>query len=135
MTSTKTSQLNVDRCCKDILTLDDEIVTVVIADALGQIVAMDWKKEYVPWENHGVEARKEFESIEGKLGAWMQIIIGLAAQTESLIGSFERATFIHKQFQLVLVPLSSKKNCFGLMLRRSANVDHVISKVKEIILG
>ena len=69
------SEQTVNHYCKDLLNVDDQIVCVTNADDNGGIVALDWKKGRVPWENNGIGPMQEFESIESKLGAWMQIIL------------------------------------------------------------
>ncbi|MDA4130239.1 MAG: hypothetical protein OK457_05675 [Thaumarchaeota archaeon] len=127
--------LQASRYCKDLLNLDSEILCVTIANDDGDIVAIDWKKGRVPWENNGVKAMQQFEEIQSKLGAWMQIITGLAGQTEPLVGGFERASFIHKNFQLVLLGPKLNGYAIGVLLARSANIDHVVSKIKEITGG
>jgi hypothetical protein len=119
--------------CKDILNCDEQILCVTISDSQGVITSMDWKRGKVPWEDNGIEAKRLFDEIESKLGLWTQIILGLAAQTAPLIGTFERATFVHKKYQLVLVGSESESSTIGLMLSRSASVEHVISKVRDLI--
>jgi hypothetical protein len=125
--------LKASHYCKDILNLDEQIYCVTISDAKGGITSIDWKREKVPWEGNGIEAKKTFEDIQTKLGLWGQIILGLAEQTAPLIGTFERATFVHKKYQLVLLGSETGSSTIGLMLSRSANVEHVISQVKDLV--
>ena len=125
--------LRADHYCRDLLNMDDQILTVVVVDEHGRILAMDWRDGKVPWEGQGIEASKSFEAIQENLGLWMKVVIGLAEQTSPLIGAVERATFVHRKFQLVLFGSPSTKNAIGLMLGRSANVDHIASKVREIL--
>jgi len=63
----------------------------------------------------------------------MKVILGLAGETSLLIGAFERASFVHKNFQLILFGSPSQNSAMGLMLSRSANVEHIANKVKEIL--
>jgi hypothetical protein len=126
------STLRATHLCKDLLNVDEQVLCVMISDVKGGILAIDWKKGKVPWEGNGVESMKLFEDIESKLGMWTQIILGLASQTAPLIGSFERASFVHKNFQLVLLGSIGQDSSIGLMLNRSASVEHVISKVREM---
>jgi hypothetical protein len=118
--------------CRDLLEVDDLIVCALIVNSEGQILGIDWKKDKVPWETQGRESMQQFEVIENKLGTWMQIILGLATETSALIGSFERATFVHKNFQLVMLR-SSGEQLVGVMMTRSANTEHVVSKIREIL--
>jgi hypothetical protein len=127
------TQLNAHHYCEDLLRLDDQILTVAIFDQRGEILAIDWKKDKVPWEGSGINAMNQFEEISKKLGVWVKLILGLAEQTTPLIGGIERVSFTHRKFQLVLLSSPSQENDIGLMLTRSANIDHLAIKIKELI--
>jgi hypothetical protein len=125
--------LKATHLCKDLLNLDDQVLCIMISDVKGDLIAIDWKKGRVPWELNGVESMKLFEDVESKLGTWTQIILGLASQTSPLIGSFERASFVHKNYQLVLLGALREDYSIGVMVSRSTNVEHLIGKVKDLI--
>ena len=126
------STLKASHICNDLLNVDDQVLCVMISDVKGEIVAIDWKKGRVPWEVNGVKAMEIFEDVESKLGMWTQIILGLASQTAPLLGSFERASFVHTKYQLVLLGSLNQANSIGLMVSRSTNIEHIISKVKDL---
>lgn len=126
-------RVGASRFCKDLLNTDDTIVCAVISDDQGNVIGLDWKRGRVPWENGDTNVDKQFSNIiEEKLGTWMQIILSLASQTAPVIGTFERASFIHRDFQLVMLGPSLDNKVIGIMISRSANTEHVVSKVREI---
>lgn len=127
------TKLNASYYCKDLLELDDQILAVVVIDENGEILAEDWKADRVPWETQGLEARKIFDGIERKLGVWMKLILSLARETAPLIGGIERAEFVHKKYQLVIIGLPSMGNDIGLMLTRSADLEHINNLIKEML--
>lgn len=131
--NTRTSQLKSSRYCKDLLDLDEAIVCAVMVNESGQLEGIDWKKAKVPWETGDIKASEQFSKIiEEKLGTWMQIILSLSSETSPLIGGFERASFVHKNYQLVMLSSNSSK-IVGIMVMRSADAEHIASKVKEIV--
>ncbi len=131
--SYKISETQAMRYCEDLLSVDEQIVAVAIVDPAGELLGLDWKRERVPWEGQSFEQRKEFESIQGKLGAWVKIILSLSEETAPLIGRLERAIFVHKKFQLILLGSPSKGCNVGCMVARSTDAGYIARKVAEIL--
>ena len=126
------SKLEASQFTQGILSSDDQIFCVVITDRRGSALAIDWKKGKVPWDNTCEATADIFKDIREKLGLWSEIILSLAQQTSPLIGGFESASFVHKNFQLVLLSPPHRNVNIGLMLPRSAKVDKVISTVNRL---
>ncbi len=126
------SKLEASQFTQGILSSDDQILCVVISDRKGSAIAIDWKKGKVPWDNSGVATANMFKEIKEKLGLWSEIILSLANQTSPLIGGFESASFVHNNFELVLLSPPHRDVNIGLMLPRSAKTDKVILKVNGL---
>ena len=126
------SRLEADQFTKGILSCDDQILCVLISDRNGSAIAIDWRKGKVPWDNSGVASMKISKDIQTRLGSWSEIILSLAGQTSPFVGDFESASFVHKNFQLVLLNPPHRDVNIGLMLPRSAKTEYVISKVNVL---
>jgi hypothetical protein len=119
------------RYCRDLLDLDESIVVAVIANQEGNVVGIAWKEERLPWKSGDLKSKQTFSTIvDEKLGTWMQIILSLASQTSPLIGKFERACFVHANYQLVMLSSATDK-VIGVMIGRSADAEHVAGKIRE----
>lgn len=64
-----------------------------------------------------------------KIGYWVRIVTEIARQTEPVFGELGSITFSHEKLNLVTLPISKSKS-LGLSLDKSADVNHVLAKIR-----
>lgn len=64
-----------------------------------------------------------------KIGYWVRIVTEIARQTEPVFGELSSITFSHEKLKLVTLPISKSKS-LGLSIDRSADVNHLLAKIR-----
>jgi hypothetical protein len=119
------------RYCKDLLDSDESVLAVAISDEMGDGVAAEWKKDSARWVGKTFN-RTEFENAIRNWGAWVNLIIGVSKQSSPLMGSLERVCAVYSGYNMLLTELPGVKMNLAVMALRSADIEHLYSKIMKV---
>jgi hypothetical protein len=122
------------RYCKDVLEIDPNILAVGVLDGKGTIDAADWKKN-VDWKKEFQLDEESYRKVQENAASWLTIFLSVGNQLSELFGPVERVSSIHKNFQIVMIGvlIGMENKSVVMILRRSANIGYVTSKVRELL--
>ena len=117
------------RMVRDILSCNDEILTVAVIDRGGQIIAGDSRASF--------KERFELGILDGRSnygGTLAVATLGVANEAKAAFGEPEAVITITKNCKLMLVPMLSYNTLIGLVLERSANVDYgeLVNRIERL---
>lgn len=115
------------KICKDVLSLDDNIMLVRLFDSIGNALASAERKVFLQqWPASSPSA-------EANAGPWAVIVGGISKQVEQFFGAAKSVVISYTRMTIMLAPLASHNLYLVLLLRPSANASYILEKVRDVV--
>jgi hypothetical protein len=114
----------------DILSSNDEVLSVAVINRSGQIIAGESRASF--------KERFELGNLDGQSsygGTLAVATLSMVNEAKAAFGEPQAIITIHKTCKLMLVPMLSYDTLIGLVFERSANVDNdkLINKIERSV--
>ena len=118
------------RIVRDILSSNDEVLSVAVINRSGQIVAGESRASF--------KERFELGNLDGQSsygGTLAVATLSVVNEAKAAFGEPQAIITIHKTCKLMLVPMLSYNTLVGLVFERSANVDNdkLVNNIERLV--
>ncbi|MDA4117785.1 MAG: hypothetical protein OK455_05520 [Thaumarchaeota archaeon] len=115
-----------ERIAKDVVECDPSILSLIVLDSLGRVLAVGRSSRLAESEQVSRELIPMFGTI-------VKVILGAANNAAQAMGGTEHIIGVFKRQKVLLINLPEYNLSLGLRLARSANAEYVYNKIKEIL--
>jgi hypothetical protein len=132
--STNSTFQGAETLAKELLNVDDSILSLAIIDSKGERIATEWKRDRSPWEGRHLNPQ-DLSKMMRTMGSSTNVILDIAKNHEKLFGEFEGASINWSGYQATSLKLDQRMNLrLTLLIQRSANIEYIFAKVRSAVL-